>query len=324
MNAPRYLPSEEFPAAAWRAGMALALLCVFGAYARRAAPAAEPAPSPRAAEPSPAGREVVVFTAGPDAPESASHAPAARGLAQTAAAALSGLFGRGGATGGAPAGGANADELAAALSGRADPAALSPEAAKVAADAKTVGDFLGKLGIKPSGAPLTAASGGPGAVISEADKQAVLAEAASGRVGPVMQRLIAEGEKSGALDLPLYGGRSMRQIRDRAQELAAQADAQAEASRKAQYEAHGIDPASDTPDVVVPRLLKLLQGIDAEKEEAAAQFCEVRFARHPAAEAAIPYLEEMERSRKPEFEFAELALKRIRYFKAKRDSPLSR
>jgi hypothetical protein len=187
----------------------------------------------------------------------------------------------------------------------------APAAAPAAAPAHVVV----RNGLDPVSAAPEERRGPP---LSEADKGAVLAEAAAGAVGPAMTRLIAEGDKRGDLDVPLSNGKTLRQTLQEARSAAARAEAQGEASRRAQYEALGANPGSDAPEQVMPRLIAQLAKGDEERVEAAQQLCDVRYARLPAAEAAIPALEAMERENKPEFEWAGLALKRIRYFKAKR------
>lgn len=317
MNAPLFLPSVEYPGAARRAGLAAVLVCSFGYYAARsgapAASVAAPAEGSAPAEDPPSGRHVVIYNA------------AAEGAPASAAAADDGVAERIGrmwdrALGRKPArdDGSTPQDFAAALSGRADPASLPPDAAQAARDAKALGDLLDRLGIPSLNADVPVITDKKAPPLDEKTKQALLEEAAAGVAGPTIHRLVAEAEKTGALDLPLYGGRSLRQIRDHAMKLGAQADELAETRRKEQNEALGVPAGSDEPAVVVPQLVAMLQGGDGEKEAAAQQLIEVRFARDPAAADAIPALEALQRSGKPGSEFAELALKRIRFFNAKR------
>ncbi|MDX6771074.1 MAG: hypothetical protein SF051_16200, partial [Elusimicrobiota bacterium] len=258
---------------------------------------------------------------GPDAPAAAGPEP---DLGRRFTAALSAALGRFGGEDAAVSGATapRPEDLAAALSGRADPDGMPPEAAQAARDAKVVGDLLGALGIPPSGAamPVPDTDAKPPIPIDEATKAALQEEAAAGVAGPATRRFIAEAEKNGYLDLPLYGGRSMRQIMGKARELADQADARAEERRREQAEALGLPPGADHPDKVVPQLLAALRSRDDEaKAYAAARLAEPRYASHPAAVEAIPLLEEVERARKADYEFAEIALRRLRFFKAKRD-----
>lgn len=67
MRAPSFSPSVEYPAAARRLGMALLLLLAYAWYARWITPLRLDA-GPKAAE-RPAGRHVIIYSAGPDAPK---------------------------------------------------------------------------------------------------------------------------------------------------------------------------------------------------------------------------------------------------------------
>jgi hypothetical protein len=316
MSESRFSPSVEYPGALRRLGLAAVLVGCFAHYAARRAPhAATAVAAPAAPAPAP-GRHVVVYTAGPAGPPAAAPTPSP--AADELGARLGRLFqmalGRMPfATDAVP----RPEHFAAALSGRAEPATLTGDAARAAEDAKALGDFLEGLGIPSLNMDMPAVAGERPPPLDESTKAALMEEAAAGIAGPATQRLIDAAEKDGTLDLPLYGGRSMRQIRDHAKAIGARVDASGENGRREQAQAHGVSVYGDDPRVVVPMMLGFLEKKDDEDRAVAAQvLCDVRFARYPGALAAKPALEAMVRDGKPGAEFAQLALKRIRYTQA--------
>lgn len=324
MSAPRFSPSVEYPGALRRLGLAAALVGCFAHYAgRRTAPAAPAASAPASPETATA-RHVVVYSAGPAGP------PVAVAEASAAADELGARLGRlfQMALGRMPFSGDGVprpEHFAAALSGRTDPATLPGDAAQAARDAEELGDFLEGLGIPSLNMDVTVITDKRPPALDEDTKAALMEEAAAGIAGPTIERLIDAADKAGTLDLPLYGGRSMRQIRDHAKAIGARVDALGEKNRREQAQAHGVSVHADDPSVVVPMMLGYLEKKDDEDRAMAAQvLCDVRFARYPGTLAAKPALEAMVRGGKPGAEFAELALRRIRYAQARLELDVKR
>lgn len=159
------------------------------------------------------------------------------------------------------------------------------------------------------GAPLDAAT------LAELQK-----ETEAGAAGPAVQRFIDAARKRGDLDKPVVpGGMSYAQILRRAQELADEANAR---PRDVGLMPEDRKPGDDDPAVVVPQLLEMLRSSNAEvREEGAMMMIDNRWAKADRAVEAVPALEALVRNGESGAGAAELALKRIRYWDAKRRVP---
>lgn len=113
------------------------------------------------------------------------------------------------------------------------------------------------------------------------------------------------------------GGKSIAGMIERARELSAKANAK---SRRIDMDLEERGPQDEDPAVVVPKMIGYLNGPSKEERALAAMtMCDNTFAKWEGAGEAVPGLEAVVASKDPEgAEFAELALKRIRFWAAKR------
>lgn len=139
----------------------------------------------------------------------------------------------------------------------------------------------------------------------------ILREAEVGIVGPAMKRALTEAEARGDLDRPVYGNKSLRDFLVEAQGLAEKART---LPRHVGLKPEDTRPEDFDPAVVIPLMVKALQDSEpTTRMNATMTLADNDFARH--AEEAIPYLEPLLQDTDPDIRwFAELALKRIRYF----------
>lgn len=146
----------------------------------------------------------------------------------------------------------------------------------------------------------------------------------AGAAGPAVQGYIEAARKRGDLDKPVAAnGMSYAEILSRAQAISNEVNAKA---RDQGTDPQDRRPGDDDPAVVVPMMISYLMSSSAEQRAYAAMtLCDNRFAKWERAGEAIPALEEVASSREPEgAEFAELAIKRIRFWQAQRRSAASK
>jgi hypothetical protein len=168
---------------------------------------------------------------------------------------------------------------------------------------------------KPSAASVSWVNGG--APIDAATMASIKKEAEAGVAGPAVQGFIEEARKRGDLDkAALPNGMSYAQVLRRAQELSDQANAK---PHDLGLEPADRKPGDDDPSAVVPQALELLRSPNAGvREEGAMMLIDNRWAKSERAVEAVPILEGMIRAGESSSGFAELALKRIRFWEAKR------
>ncbi|MFA6318636.1 MAG: hypothetical protein WC943_14605 [Elusimicrobiota bacterium] len=141
----------------------------------------------------------------------------------------------------------------------------------------------------------------------------IFLEGKQGYPGPSIEKALTAAEANGDLDRIKLHGKSLREYRDEAKALSAQADEYASRSEAAQSEALGVDVSPNDPRAIVQEMIPLLSRPEYDAQIQAVQtLSDIRIAAN--AEAAIPYLEPLTKSQNGDVsEFAKLALQRIRH-----------
>jgi hypothetical protein len=142
-------------------------------------------------------------------------------------------------------------------------------------------------------------------------------EASAGTAGPAIQSYIEAARKRGDLDKAVApNGMTYAQILRRAQDISDEVNSR---PNDLGLQPEDRRPGDDDPAVVVPQLLEMLRSTHADvRSEGAMMMLDNRWAKSERALEAVPVLEGMVRSSEDGAQFAEIALKRIRFWETKR------
>ena len=175
--------------------------------------------------------------------------------------------------------------------------------------------LLKKSPAKPGHASVSWVNGG--APIDAATLASFQKEAEAGTAGSAIQGYIAAARKRGALDKTVSpNGMTYAQILRRAQEISDEANARPHDLGQAPEDRR---PGDEDPAVVVPQLLEMLRSSHADvRSEGAMMMLDNRWAKSELALECVTELEGIVGNNEQGAEFAELALKRIRFWETKR------